>query len=390
MTRLADIDPGLELTRSEPWPAECPRCGGPPHSPCPDIAPTPRRTETKEAPVAIKRDLSDLPQANGLTPDPSPRFVGVLVEEWAADRDDDKPTAHGTPFRHSDAGKCARAISYTAAGIPRSDPMDITGVWNTRLGTLVHDLWQEALQRRWPDAEVEVTCSMVGADGSGHIDAVIRYVDFEGIPEGQPVPPDVIGARSRTIAYELKTVGGFAFKGAVGAARKGTPAEGPKAAHLLQAAINGRAVDADEVIVGYLAKECISARVAKSYGLDEVGRFAAEWTFTREQYEPLADLEAERIDGILALGADGLLAARKSPEMPPGAEVTDPTTGAYEVRLRTEDGETVVTDTGSTWECAPYCGFHTLCAQTTTGRIPVADAVEVAVSLGLTTKEVAA
>lgn len=360
-------------------PGGCPECDGPhtlPH--CPAVAamfaPTPRRTETKEAPVAIKRDLSDLPQANGLTPDPSPRFVGVLVEEWAADRDDDKPTAHGTPFRHSDAGKCARAISYTAAGIPRSDPMDITGVWNTRLGTLVHDLWQEALQRRWPDAEVEVTCSMVGADGSGHIDAVIRYVDFEGIPEGQPVPPDVIGARSRTIAYELKTVGGFAFKGAVGAARKGTPAEGPKAAHLLQAAINGRAVDADEVIVGYLAKECISARVAKSYGLDEVGRFAAEWTFTREQYEPLADLEAERIDGILALGADGLLAARKSPEMPPGAEVTDPTTGAYEVRLRTEDGETVVTDTGSTWEC-DYCPYQTLCATTEAGRIPVESVV---------------
>jgi hypothetical protein len=70
--------------------------------------------------------------------------------------------------------------------------------------------------------------------------------------------------------------------------------------------------------------------------------------------------------------------------------VTDPETGAYEVHLRTEDGETVTTDTGSTWECAPYCGFHTLCAQTTTGRIPVADAVEVAVSLGLTKKEAAA
>jgi len=30
------------------------------------------------------------------------------------------------------------------------------------------------LLARFPDAEVEVTCSMVGADGSGHIDAVIR------------------------------------------------------------------------------------------------------------------------------------------------------------------------------------------------------------------------
>ena len=310
--------------------------------------------------MAIKRDLSDLPPANGLTPDESPRFIGVLVDEWADARDDDKATALGTPFRHSDAGKCARAISYTAAGIPRSDPMDITGVWNTSLGSLIHEQWQEALQRRWPDAEVEVTCATVGADGSGHIDAVIVV----------PIEPDP-RRDHHVIAYELKTVGGFAFKAAVGAARKGTPAEGPKAAHLLQAALNGRAVDADEVIVGYLAKECISANVARRFGItDDLGRFAAEWTLTREQYEPLADLEAERVAGILALVADGRFAARKSPEMPVGAEVTDPETGAYEVRLRTEDGEVTVTDTGSTWEC-DYCAHQSLCATTEAGRIPI-------------------
>lgn len=302
--------------------------------------------------MAIKRDLSDLPPA-GLAPDSAPRFISVLVDEWAGSRDDDKATAMGTPFRHSDAGKCARAISYTAAGIPRSDPMDITGVWNTSLGSLIHEQWQEALQARWPDAEVEVTCSTVGADGSGHIDAVIRQ------------------AASWVIAYELKTVGGFGFKAAVGAARKGTPAEGPKSAHLLQAALNGRAVDADEVIVGYLAKECISANVARRFGItDDVGRFAAEWTLTREQYEPLADLEAERIDGILGLVADGRLAARKSPEMPVGAEVDDPQTGAWVQWVNDEDGDRVLNDTGSTWEC-DYCAFQTLCATTEAGRIPI-------------------
>jgi hypothetical protein len=318
--------------------------------------------------MAIKRDLSDLPPA-GLAPDEQPRFISVLVDEWADARDDDKPTANGTPFRHSDAGKCARAISYTAAGIPRSDPMDITGVWNTSLGTLIHEQWQEALQRRWPDAEVEVTCSMVGADGSGHIDAVIR--DY---------PSPLRSDAPWVIAYELKTVGGFGFKAAVGAARKGTPAEGPKVAHLLQAALNGRAVDADEVIVGYLAKECISANVARRFGItDDVGRFAAEWTLTREQYEPLADLEAERVAGILGLVADGRLAARKSPEMPVGAEVTDPETGAWVVYVtQTHDGITdrVEADTGSTWEC-DYCAFQTACATTEAGRIPLDTVVHI-------------
>jgi hypothetical protein len=168
--------------------------------------------------MAIKRDLSDLPPA-GLAPDEQPRFISVLVDEWADARDDDKPTANGTPFRHSDAGKCARAISYTAAGIPRSDPMDITGVWNTSLGSLIHEQWQEALQARWPDAEVEVTCATVGADGSGHIDAVIHMLPVDVL--GTPDP-----SRAYTIAYELKTVGGFGFKAAVGAARKGTPPRG--------------------------------------------------------------------------------------------------------------------------------------------------------------------
>lgn len=330
--------------------------------------------------MAIKRDLSDLPPA-GLAPDEQPRFISVLVDEWAGSRDDDKPTAMGTPFRHSDAGKCARAISYTAAGIPRSDPMDITGVWNTSLGSLIHEQWQEALQARWPDAEVEVTCSMVGADGSGHIDAVIRErVPATEGPAGMIVSTEVDVLVERTIAYELKTVGGFAFKGAVGAARKGTPAEGPKAAHLLQAALNGRAVDADEVIVGYLAKECISANVARRFGItDDVGRFAAEWTLTREQYEPLADLEAERVAGILGLVADGRLAARKSPEMPVGAEVTDPETGAWVVYVtQTHDGITdrVEADTGSTWEC-DYCAFQTACATTEAGRIPLDTVVHI-------------
>ena len=389
MTRLGGSiantpGPG-DLTRTgdpqNQTPGECPECeGNHPVSRCPAVArmfaPTPRRTETKDTPMPIKRDLSDLPPAGGLTPDPSPRFVGVLVEAWANDRDDDKPTAHGTPFRHSDAGKCARAISYTAAGIPKSDPMDITGVWNTRLGTLIHDEWQAALQARWPDAEVEVTCAMVGADGSGHIDAVIRELrEITHSPDGMLISPDVSAKREYRIAYELKTVGGFAFKGAVGAARKGTPAEGPKAAHLLQAALNGRAVDADEVVVGYLAKECISATVAKRFGItDDVGRFAAEWTLTREQYEPLADGEAARVAGVLALVDEGTLAARKSPEMPPGAEVTDPASGAWTQHLTTAEGERVLADTGSTWEC-DYCPYQSLCATTEAGRIPVSSVV---------------
>lgn len=305
----------------------------------------------------IERDLSHLPRDEGLVPDTDMRFADVLVRRWAAENEaaGDKPHAiEGTRFRHSDAGKCARAIAYKAAGIERSDPMDLSGVNNVSLGTLLHDAWQEALSERFPDAEIEPKVSTVGADGSGHIDAVVRVPD-------------------RTIAIELKTIGGYGFKAAIGRARKGMVAEGPKAEHILQAALNGLAVDADEVVVVYLAKEALS----KSYKVDdERDRFLAEWTFTREQYEPLARAEAERVSGILGLVDEGLLARRVVPhDMPPGAEIVDPAKGTWERLIWQEDpnttqGDWVVDDTGSYWGC-DYCSHQSLCAQTEAGRIPV-------------------
>ena len=315
------------------------------------------------------RDLSDLPKKNGrggLLPDAEPRFVQAIVESWAAARGDDKPTALGTRFRHSDAGGCGRAITLTAAGIPASDPMDLAGVWNTSLGTLIHDEWQMALQAKYPSAEIESKVRTVGVDGSGHIDAVIRTED------------------GRTIAYELKTIGGYGYKAAIGCARKGTDAEGPKTAHILQAALNGLAADADEVVIGYLAKECVSVKVAESYRLSEAERFMAEWTIAREVYEPLALKEAERVAGLLALVEDDTLGRRTVPyEMEAAAEITEPATGGWTIE---KDGETQ--GVGSYWAC-DYCRFQRLCALTGPGRIPVAEAREAAVTLGLMAGEAA-
>ena len=80
-----------------------------------------------------------------------------------------------------------------------------------------------------------------------------------------------------------------------------------------------------------------------------------------------------------ALVGEGRLAARKSPEMPVGAEVTDPEIGAWVVYVtQTHDGITdrVEADTGSTWEC-DYCAHQTLCATTEAGRIPIESVVAI-------------
>jgi hypothetical protein len=311
--------------------------------------------------MALANDLSNLPKANrdqaGEPPDPNPRFVQLLVAKMAAanEKAGTKPTAMGTRVRHSDAGKCARAIAYTAAGVERSDPMDLPGVWVTSLGTLIHEAWQEALLERFPDSTIETKLRIDGLDASGHADAII------GLPSEFP---DEQGRDVRRILFELKTCGGFSYKMKVG--ERGNP-EGPSHEHKLQAALNGLAVDADEIVIGYIATEAISKPAASRKKIDETTRFCAEWSYSREEFEPWARAEQARLQGVLDLLDEGLLAARKfaTPELPVGHEIVDPKSGRWEVR---KDDQIV--DTGTFWACN-YCSFQSLCVTTESGRIPV-------------------
>lgn len=284
-------------------------------------------------------------------PDADPRFVHLLVESWAQDEIDNPYTpSTNARFWHSDAGKCARLIAYKAAKIPASDPMERSGLNNVRIGTVLHDAWQDAAIKMLGDkAQAEVRVRTLDGDGTGKIDLVVTGDTVTDI--------------------ELKTIGGFGYKAAIGKAFRSRPAEGPKAEHLLQVAINGLANEADEVVVAYLAKEAISVNGAA--GLSEIMRFACEWTFTREQFVPLAERELARVGGILALLDEGSLTARKLPDLPASAEIVDPAKGRWEQR----DGEAVI-DTGSYWGCA-YCSHRTLCASTQAGRIPVEQAVAI-------------
>lgn len=338
-------------------------------------------------------DLSHLPKAEkprneGLAPDASPRFVQALVERWAEDDGHKDRAFDDTRFRHSDAGKCSRAIAYAALDLP-GEPMDLSGVWNTRLGTLIHEKWQEVIAERFPDADIEP--KLRSDAGSGHADAVItttndrcncghggedhnKWWDIGGAESnGGPSSgmgcdvcecDDVSFVPSKTTLFELKTIGGFAFKMAVG--ERGA-AQGPKFEHIVQSALNGAAVDADEIVIGYMSKEAISVAAASKKGFDELGRFVAEWTFSREQYEPIANAEIERVTGILDLLDEGTLPKRCVPggELPAGAEITDPTKGQWTV---VRDG--VIVDLGTFWGCG-YCKYRTICATTEPGRVSV-------------------
>lgn len=448
--------------------------------------------------MSLAKDLSSLPRpaatkADGWAPDPEPRFVQVLAERWQQNNDEAGPKPRAFPdarFRHSDAGACARKVALAALDTPDSDPMDMTGVHNTSLGTVIHELWQEALADRYPDALIEPKVRSVDGAGAGHIDAVIYLpggdhevtddptdrrtadghpdgvlavdrsddrglrrdqdrrsadtsapgdvratgrTDRSGDGAGPPLPEpgllstgtpgggdpegehasgrgtdsgersgDDLHARSRddageharvaerpsslpgvrppeasgvpaqkVISFELKTIGGFGFKMAVG--ERGA-AQGPKWEHQVQSALNAKAVDADESVIGYLSKEAISVAAAKRKGFSELGRMVAEWTMTREQYLPMAEAEEARVAGILDLLDAGTLPARKipSPELPSGAVIVDPKTGRWEVRAASVNDNTEfdLVDTGTFWACG-YCRYQTLCIDMPSGRCSV-------------------
>lgn len=319
--------------------------------------------------MPIDKDLSGLPRYDGTSwaPDGRPRYGQLLIERWHTDPRavEPLPTAvEGARFRHSDAGACSRVLAYKALDIPRSNPVDASGDFIMRFGSLAHDAWQEVLQERFPGAEVEVKVG--DADMAGHIDAVVtKPTDLDladlGVPDAET---------PWKVAIEAKTVGGFAYKRAIGVPPASRVPRGPSYSHVIQAALNAKAVDADEAVVLYWTREAISVQMAADRNLGDYGRVCAEWTLDRPTYEAVAATEITRVKAILDLLDQGVLPARKipDPELPLRHVITVPANGEW-VSMN-EEG--VPDDAGLTWHCA-YCGWLDICTQTPAGRTPIAD-----------------
>lgn len=336
--------------------------------------------------MALAKDLSDLPKAQGggndaWPPDKEIRFGHLLVDRWHREAEDNLPTAvEGAKFRHSDAGKCSRLLAYTMLGIPRSNPVDPAGHFIIHWGHHGHEQWQEVLADAYPGAEVEVTCG--DEEMAGHIDAVVT------IPS-DPVEVTMNDGSTETkgtglntvVSIEGKTVGGYAFKKAIGVPPAGRTPHGPSHDHVIQASLNAKAINADEAVVVYWAREAVSQGIAEGKNLGEYGRVTAEWTLTREQYTEIADKEIARVKAIIGMVNDGVLPARKipSPELPLRHIITNPATGEWV----SADDNGVPEDAGTWWYCA-YCSHQKICVQTPATRAAVA---EVPVIVDLLPKE---
>jgi hypothetical protein len=172
--------------------------------------------------------------------------------------------------------------------------MDEAGAWVTGLGTLVHEAIQDAISRRYPSAQFEVSSAQ--GDISGSCDALISTDDLGSHYKGTHV------------LWELKTMGTYNFDKQVGWNRMrsaiGTP-EGPSAKAVAQAGMNALGIESENegmrietIIMGSVTFEALSVNKARNMDVDGVNRFLAEFEVPREEWEPLAQEELARMKSI--------------------------------------------------------------------------------------------
>lgn len=304
--------------------------------------------------MALAKDLSGLPSVapHGEPPVKHPTIGPMLAQAWADKFTDteehpfDLPMAgEGARIRHSWAGNCARQIGYRLTDTPVSNELTIADHWRFGLGHAVHDQLQQVVTDAFPGATGEVEVFLEDGLLAGHVDLEIDDVGYNG--------EDGLDTHTK-ISVELKTINGFGFKKAVGA--RG-PADGPRTGAKMQGALNALAGDADEMVVIYLSMENLGPRERDKLGTDEIGRFCAEWHYTREEWEPWAEAERDRLMGVIAEVDAGVIPPAYIPlEMPEGATIVDPVKGTWTLL----DAVGHVADAGSTWMCN-YCPFQDQC-----------------------------
>ncbi len=266
-------------------------------------------------------------------------MVHRLAEKWK-DRHDAPSMPPEKTWRGSYAGKCARQIQHMINADEQSNPTDLAGHWVMGLGSSVHELLGPSIQAWASESTIEIFEELaveLGDNGYGHADLVLKLDD-------------------RKVLFELKTINGFGYKKSV------IDGEGPRHMAKLQAALYAEAVDADLMVIGYLAMENVGLGYANKANLDDIGRFASEWHYTPDEFLPWAKEERERLEEIAKVVTAGGDVPRtfsvSDPDIPYPAEITGPASGAW--RLLAEDGSLL--NAGKTWTCN-YCSWQDKCVK---------------------------
>lgn len=305
------------------------------------------------------KDLSDLPKSQGHTPDKAPWLAPMLAQAWEenVDRSDPPMASSEARIRHSWAAACARQMGYNVLGCEVTEPMGVADFWRLGTGSVIHERWQEVVAVAFPSAEVEKKVVIPEIPSAGHIDLFMPGDPAETSILHEGTDDEVIWQKDKTpsVSVELKSINGFGFKKAIGARGE---AEGPRDGAVLQGSLNALAADADEMKIVYLSLENLSPYELKKIGKHEWQRFAAEWTYTRDEYMAIAEPEIKRMQKILAFIDNGQLPPRTTPDMPKGARIVDPMTGSW--TLTDSNGD--ILQSGKTWNC-DYCSQRSRCIE---------------------------
>lgn len=297
--------------------------------------------------MALARDLRPLAKPETTATHPS-LFRDVIADYLVDSRGPALPVAGDTArLRHSWAGMCNRRIAYHLQDAPAA-PDDPESLWSFAMGHEAHRLVQEAFQARYGDrCQVEAEVDL--GERACHIDVVLRF------DKPEPFTVDNVVYLCRTVAIELKSTGGFSWSMQV-------KKEGPKLGAYLQGCLNAAAVDADLMVVGYLSLDRQSRTAKELYGkgLEPLDSVWATWAYPKAAYVEDAEREAARLGRILAVVDEGRLPVRRIPELPKGAQIVDPASGRWEVRVDADTGPAIV-DSGTAWQCS-YCPFRAHCA----------------------------
>ena len=310
-----------------------------------------------------RRSINDIPEAatgDGFAPTRIPVLAETLGNTWLADyqASDQYSRARSNPelpLRASDVSKrCDRQFVYAISDTPKSNPPGAASTFRMMLGQMVHSAVDQAVkgivahtldsqgrQHGWY-AEVDVDLRPAGIEGSAHAD-LVYYEHGEA-----------------QIVAEVKSMSGFPYKKAT--TKAGGPPEGPRWDHVMQAAMVAVALNAPRILIIYVSMEPTSPQEADRMGLNEIGRFMAEWEIATSTWSDAVYREArrqQRLLNIMREAPDHLVERRLvSPEVPAGAVVANPARGTWEVL----DVDNRVIKSGTKWFCG-YCDWRDRCIQ---------------------------
>jgi hypothetical protein len=265
----------------------------------------------------------------------------LLAKAWLEQRAD-KPTALGTPLRYSSALGCERQMGYEAFGAEKTNPPGLADAWAPGIGTELHEALQREILRKFPNTLFELK-TKAAPFVSGSLDGLLRSAEVRentGIELG--------GTHA---VWEFKTMGEYPFDKQVGFNRRygkiSGRGEGPKLEAITQAGLNALGAEAtlgfgpqiESLVLTSVTLATVSVNKAGQMNLGDWERFGSEWIIRRDEWEPLALEELNRMSDVAFNLDAGFLSDRNSGRF--GNEYLSPRSG-------------------KNWQC-DYCPFKDRC-----------------------------